>query len=148
MAHRLGGPRSVGRIHAQRRLAQVNRDALGDARRHQQHLPLPVRARQHPLHRVRRRREIDRGDLPAQERLPPDLDRDLQEVLPQQPALVRDQQLGGRLGGQPALRPRPDRLGEVLDTGSKSGIRSTGLIMVTSSVRSARFPPGGWSSGG
>jgi hypothetical protein len=42
---------------------------------------------------------------------------------------VRDQQLGGRLGGQPALRPRPDRLGEVLDTGSKSGIRSTAFPM-------------------
>ena len=26
--------------------------------------------------------------------------------------------------------------------------RSTGLITITSSARSARFPPGGWSSGG
>ena len=47
MAHRLGGPRGVRRVHAQGRLAQVNRDALGDAGRDQQHLPLPVRARQH-----------------------------------------------------------------------------------------------------
>ena len=51
MADRLGGPRRVDGVHAQRRLPQVHRDALGDAGRHQQHLPLPVRARQHALHR-------------------------------------------------------------------------------------------------
>ena len=46
---------------------------------------------------------------------------DLQEILPQQPRPVRDQQLSGRLRGQPALRPRPDRLGEVIEARSKAG---------------------------
>jgi hypothetical protein len=125
MTHCPGGPRGVRRVHAQGRLAQVNRDALGDAGRHQQHLPLPVRARQHPLHRLRCRGEVDRRDLPAPERLPPGLDRDLQEILPQQPRPVRDQQLSRRLRGQPALRPRPDRLGEVIEARSKAGSPST-----------------------
>ena len=80
MAHRLRCPRSVDGIHAQRRLAQVNRDTLGDAGRHQHHLPLPIRARQHPLHRLRRPSEIDYRHLPAPERLPPHLDRDPQEI--------------------------------------------------------------------
>jgi hypothetical protein len=42
---------------------------------------------------------------------------------------VRDQQLSGRLGGQPALRPRPDRLGEVIEARSKAGNPSTRLII-------------------
>ena len=124
MADRPGGPRGVDGVQAQRRLAQVNLDALGDARRDQQHLPLPVRAWQHALHGGRRRGEIDSRDLPVPERLPPDLDRDLQKVLPLQPGPVRDQQLSGRLGGQPALRPRPDRPGEVIEARSKSGFPS------------------------
>ena len=121
MAHCLGSPRGVDGVQAQRRFPQVNRDPLGDAGRDQQHLPLPVRARQHPLHRIRCRGEIDRSDFPASERLPPDLDRDLQEIFAQQPALVRDQQFSGRLRGQPALRPRPDRLSEVIEARSKAG---------------------------
>ena len=121
MADRPSGPRGVDRVHAQRRFPQVNRDAPGDARRHQQHLPLPVRTWQHALHRIRCRGEVDNRDLPVPERLPPDLDRDLQEVLPQQPAPVRDQQLSGRLSGQPALRPRPDRRDEVIEARSKAG---------------------------
>jgi hypothetical protein len=36
---------------------------------------------------------------------------------------MRDQQLSGRLRGQPALRPRADRGGEVLETGSKTSSR-------------------------
>jgi hypothetical protein len=139
MAHRLGGPRGVDPIHAQGRLAQIHRDALSDAGRHQQDLPLPVRARQHALHGVRCRGEIDRGDFPASERIPPDLDRDLQEVLAQQPALVRDQQLSGGLGGQPAFRPRPDRLGEVIEARSKAGsplTKSTTPFFYGSSARS------------
>ena len=121
MAHCLGSPRGVDGVQAQRCFPQVNRDALGDAGRYQQDLPLPVRARQHALHGVRCRGEIDHSDFPAPEWLPPDLDRDLQEVLAQQPALVRDQQFSGRLRGQPALRPRPDRLGEVIEARSKAG---------------------------
>ncbi len=121
MADRLGGPGGVDGVHAQRCFAQVDRDALGDAGRDQQYLPLAVRARQHALHGVRGRGEADRRDCPVPERLPPDLDRDLQEVLPLQPGPVRDQQLGGRLGGQPALRPRPDRVGEVIEARSKAG---------------------------
>ncbi len=131
MTHCPGGPRGVRRVHAQRRLAQVNRDALGDAGRDQQYLPLSVRARQHPLHRVRCRGEVDRRDLPAPERLPSDLDRDLQEILPQQPRPVRDQQLSSRLGGKPALRPRAYRIGEVIEARSKAGSPSTSLIMLT-----------------
>jgi hypothetical protein len=42
MADRLGGPRGVDGVHAQRCFPQVNRDAPGDAGRHQQHLPLAV----------------------------------------------------------------------------------------------------------
>jgi hypothetical protein len=61
---------------------------------------------------------------------------------------VRDQQLSSRLGGQPALRPRADRLGKVLDAGSKAGIRSTVLTTVVSSARSARSPLGNWSPDG
>jgi hypothetical protein len=99
MAHCPGSPRGVDSVQAQRCFPQVNRDALGDAGRYQQDLPLPVGARQHALHGVRCRSEIDRSDFPAPERLPPDLDRDLQEILPQQPGPVRDQQLSGRLGG-------------------------------------------------
>ncbi len=125
MAHRLRGPRGVHRVHAQRRFPQVNRDALGDAGRDQQHLPLPVRACQRALHGGRRRGEVDRRDQAVPERLPQDLDRDLQEILPQQPALVRDQQLSSRLRGQPALRPRADRLSKVLEARSKAGSRST-----------------------
>jgi hypothetical protein len=34
---------------------------------------------------------------------------------------MRDQQLSGRLGGQPALRPRADRVGELIEAGSKAG---------------------------
>jgi hypothetical protein len=34
---------------------------------------------------------------------------------------MRDQQLSGRLGGQPALRPRPDRRREVIEARSKAG---------------------------
>ena len=49
------------------------------------------------------------------------LDRDLQEILPQQPRAVRDQQLSGRLGGQPPLRPCPDRPGKVIEARSKAG---------------------------
>jgi len=131
MTHCLGGPRGIHRVHAQRRLAQVNRDALSDAGRDQQHLPLPVRARQHPLHRVRCRGEVDRRDLPAPEGLPRDLDRNLQEVLAQQPRLVRDQQLSSRLGGKPALRPRPDRVGEVIEARSKAGSPSASSTMLT-----------------
>ena len=142
MAHCLGGPRGVHRIHAQRRLPQVNRNASGEAGRHQQHLPLAVRARQHPLHRVRCGGEIDSRDHLVPERLPSDLDRDLQEVLPQQPRAVRDQQLSGRLGGQPALRPRADRLGEVLEAGSKAGCRSTASTMIIFSPLSGRSRPG------
>ncbi len=127
MADRLGCPRGADGVHAQRRLTQVYRDALGDAGCHQQHLPLPVRARQHALHRIRCRGEINDRDLAPPERLPSDLDRDLQEVLPQQPRAVRDQQLSGRLGGQPALRPRADRLGEVIEAGSKAGSPSAVL---------------------
>ena len=124
MAHCLGNPRGVDGVQAQRCFPQVNRDAPGDARRHQQHLPLPVRACQHALHGGRRRGEVDSRDLPVPERLPPDLDRDLQEILPLQPGPVRDQQLSGRLGGQPAFRPRPDRLREVIEARSKAGIPS------------------------
>ena len=124
MADRPGGPRGVDGVHAQRRLAQIHRDAPGDARRDQQHLPLAVRARQHPLDRIRRRGEVDRRDLPIPERLPLDLDRCLQEVLPLQPGPVRDQQLSRGLGGQPAFRPRPDRLGEVIEARSKSLVLS------------------------
>ena len=121
MAYRLGRASGVRRVHAQGRLAQVHRDALGDARRDQQHLPLAVRTRQHALHRVGCRREVNRRDLAVLERLPPDPDRDLQEILPLQPDPVRDQQLSSRLGGQPALRPRPDRLSEVIEARSKAG---------------------------
>ena len=121
MADRPGGPRGVDGVHAQRRFPQVNRDALGDAGRDQQQLPLPVRAWQHALHRGSRRSEVDSCDLPVPERLPPDLDRHPQEILTLQPAPVRDQQLSGRLGGQPALRPRPDRVGEVIEARSKAG---------------------------
>jgi hypothetical protein len=42
VAHCPGSQRGVARIHAQRCLAQVDRDAPGDAGRYQQHLPLPV----------------------------------------------------------------------------------------------------------
>ncbi len=117
-------------LHAQRRLAQVHRDALGDTGRDQHHLSLPVAAGQHSLHGVRRRGEIDDRDLAAPERLPLHLDRDLQEILPLQPRPVGDQQLSGRLGGQPALRPRPDRLGEVIEARSKAGSPSTASIMI------------------
>jgi hypothetical protein len=34
---------------------------------------------------------------------------------------MRDQQLSGRLGGQPPLRPRPDRRGQVIEARSKAG---------------------------
>jgi hypothetical protein len=37
---------------------------------------------------------------------------------------VRDQQLSRGLGGQPAFRPRPDRLGEVIEARSKSLVLS------------------------
>jgi len=53
MADRPGGPRGVDGVQAQRRFPQVNRDTPGDAGRDQQHLPLPVRAWQHALHRLR-----------------------------------------------------------------------------------------------
>jgi hypothetical protein len=33
---------------------------------------------------------------------------------------VRDQQLSRGLGGQPAFRPRPDRLGKVIEARSKA----------------------------
>jgi hypothetical protein len=95
----------------------------GNAGRDQQHLPLAVRAGQHALHRVCRR-EVDRRDFPVPVSVPPDFHRDLQEVLPQQPATMRDQQLSLRLGGQPALRPRADRVGEVIEARSKAGCRS------------------------
>jgi hypothetical protein len=35
---------------------------------------------------------------------------------------VRDQQFSRRLGRQPALRPRPDRLSEVLEARSKTWV--------------------------
>jgi hypothetical protein len=79
------------------------------------------RARQHALHRVGCRGEVDGRDLTAPERLPLHPDRDLQEILPLQPPPVADQQLSGRLRRQPALRPRPDRLGEVIEARSKAG---------------------------
>jgi hypothetical protein len=66
--------------------------------------------------------EVDRRDLPPPERLPPDLDRRPQEVVPLQPGPVRDQQFSRRLGRQPALRPRPDRLSEVLEARSKTWV--------------------------
>jgi hypothetical protein len=128
MADRPGGPRGVDSVHAQRRLAQIHRNARSDARRDQQHLTLAVRARQYPLHRVRRRSEVDRRDLPAPERLPLDLDRGLQEILPQQPRAVRDQQLSRSLGRQPAPRPRPDCLSEVIEARSKARVPLTRSI--------------------
>ncbi len=121
MADRLNSPCGIRRVHAQRCLAQVDRDAGGDARRDQDYLPLAVRARQHPLDRVRRRGEVDHRDLPAPERFPLDPDCRLQEIFPLQPAPASDQQLSGRLCGQPALRPRPDRPGEVIEARSKAG---------------------------
>ena len=41
---------------------------------------------------------------------------------------VRDQQLSRCFGGQPALRPRPDRRGEVIEARSKAGSPSTKSI--------------------
>jgi hypothetical protein len=142
MTDRPGSPRGVHRVHAQRRLAQVDRNAHRDAGRDQQHLPLPVRARQHALHRVRCRREVDGRDLAAPERLPFDLDGGLQEVLPLQPRPMRDQQPSGRLRGQPALRPRTYRISEVIEARSKSGSPSTASIMITFSPPSGRSRPG------
>ena len=125
LTHRPGRPRGVHRVHAPGCFPQVDRDALGDASRDQQHLPLPVRAWQHALHRVRCRGQVDGRDLPAPARLPPHLDRDPQETLPLQPRPMRDQQLNGRFRGQPALRPRADRRGEVIEARSKAGSPST-----------------------
>jgi hypothetical protein len=84
---------------------------------------------EHPQHGVYRRREVDRRDLAAQERLPPDLHRDLKEVLPQQPCPVPDQQPGSRLGRQPALRPRADGVGEVIEARGKARVLSSELII-------------------
>jgi hypothetical protein len=119
MAHRPGGHRGVARIHAQGRLAQVNWDTPGDAGRDQQHLTLAVRARQHPLHRIRRSREIDRRDLAVPVHIPLEPHRHLQEILPQQPGPLPDQQLSSGLGRQPAFRPGADRIGEVIEARSK-----------------------------
>jgi hypothetical protein len=42
---------------------------------------------------------------------------------------VPDQQLSGRLRRQPALRPRADRVREVLEARSKTSSRSTAFPM-------------------
>jgi hypothetical protein len=66
---------------------------------------------------------------------------------------MRDQQLSGRLQGQPAPRPRADRIREVIEARSKTGCRSIPCRFQCCSRRSLTTParggscstsPGGW----
>jgi hypothetical protein len=55
---------------------------------------------------------------------------------------MADQQLDSRLGAIQALGERTQRRRQVLDAGSKSGLRSTKLIIPICSASSAGSQPG------
>jgi hypothetical protein len=108
-------------VEAGQGVPQIHRDALGDAGRDQQDLPLICRARQHPRpQRLDRRHEIHRDQLFTGEHVPRPTHSHVTEVSAPQPLSVTDQQLNSRLQTQQAARPRPQPARKVLETGSKS----------------------------
>lgn len=126
--HRASHQNAVGRVQTGRDFTKIDRDALSDTHRDPQHLAFTTRARQVPvLHGRPHRRPVDRGHrLAAEAAAALDI---AQEIVPDQPPAVADQQLDSRLVGQQALRPRAKRARQVIEARSVSGAPSAASIM-------------------
>ncbi len=149
MQHSLNNQINIHPVQSGQTIAQIHRNTRGDTRRDPQYTTLAARARQPTRdQRLDRSRPVDSGQQATADQRPANPHEPAHELVTAQPTLMPDQQLDSRLSVIEPSRMRPQPRREVLDTGSKSVLPSTKLIMTGCSARSGRFPPGTRSRAG